>query len=105
MKFFCLSSLLIARIQRTRHIDIHKRHLGKRLDPTLESLPSDLNSILDYDDIHLPNQQDTWIFNNAAWSILNHALRKLFHEKTIQLLARYHQQTIHMNNAVSKNSH
>lgn len=87
------SSLLIARVARTSDIHLDKRPLGARLDPNERIRSTLFDSILLYDDIHLPNRHEKIIFSNRTWSIFRRALSKLFHPQTIQLLSSYHHQT------------
>ncbi len=91
-KFFFIS-LLIARAERLYDIYVDKRTLGRRLDPNKKFLSSQFDSILLYDDIHLPNKHENIIFNNHTWHVLSKAFSNLFHNETIQLLSRYHYQT------------
>ena len=87
------SSLLIARAARTSDAYLDKRPLGARLDPNKRLRSSLFDSILLYDDIHLPNRHEKIIFSNRTWSIFQRALSKLFHPETIQLLSSYHHRT------------
>jgi len=86
-------SLLIARAEDLYDTYVDKRKLGHRLDPNKKFLSSEFNSILLYDDIHLPNRDEDIIFTNHTWNILSKAFSNLFHNETIQLLSRYHYQT------------
>jgi hypothetical protein len=90
---FCSSSLLIARAELLYDVHVDKRRLGHRLDPKKNFLSSEFDSILFYDDIHLPNKNEDIIFSNHTWNVLSKAFSNLFHNDTIQLLSRYHYQT------------
>lgn len=100
-------SLLIARTERYNNTYVDKRKLGYRLDPNPNFLSSEFDSILLYDDIHLPNKDEKIIFSNQTWDVLSKALSHLFQNETIQLLSRYHYQTAAMvlgnnrNNSIS----
>jgi hypothetical protein len=87
------SSLLIARAVRTSGTYLDKRALGARLDPDKRIRSLMFESILLYDDIHLPNRHESIVLSNRTWSIFQRALSKLFHPETIQLLSSYHHQT------------
>jgi hypothetical protein len=84
---------LIARAEYLYDIYVDKRKLGHRLDPNKKFLSSEFDSILSYDDIHLPNQNEKIIFSNHTWNVLGKAFSNLFHNEIIQLLGRYHYQT------------
>ncbi len=72
---------------------VDKRELGHRLDPSRKFLASEFNSILLYDDVHLPNHDERIIYSNRTWFALRKAFSQLFHNETIQLLSRYHYDT------------
>lgn len=86
-------SLLIAQAEHSYGTYVDKRKLGYRLDPNSKFLLSEFNSILLYDDVHLPNKHEDIIYNNQTWFALKTAFSHLFHNETIQLLSRYHYQT------------
>ena len=86
-------SLLIVRAEFLYGVNVDKRKLGHRLDPNRKFLSSEFESILNYDDIHLPNQNETIIFSNHTWNVLSTAFSELFHNDIIQILSRYHYET------------
>ena len=73
------------------HVD--QRELGYRLDLSEQMLSSELDSILLYDDVHLPKGNDDVAFSNRTWMKFSKALSVLFRNDTIRLLARYREQT------------
>ena len=89
--YFC--SLLIVQAEYYYGTYVDKRHVRRRLDPNEEFLSWEFDSILLYDDVHLPNRNADIIFSNKTWRILSKALSSLFHTETMQLLSRYHYQT------------
>lgn len=76
------------------NIYVDKRKLGDRLNPSDEFLSYEFDSLLLYDDIHLPRKQEDIIFRNETWPVLYKIFSHLFHQETIQLLSKYHYQTI-----------
>ncbi|CAF1200383.1 unnamed protein product [Adineta steineri] len=87
-------SLLVAQAERFYGTYVDKRSRGSRLDPNKEFLSSDFNSILDYHDVHLPNQHENIIYSNRTWLVLKNAFSYLFNNDTIELLSRYHYETV-----------
>ena len=85
--------MLIARAEYLYNTHVDKRPLGHRLDPNKNFLQSEFDSILSYDDIHLPNKNEKITFSNHTWNVLSKAFSNLFQSETIQLLSRYHYQT------------
>jgi hypothetical protein len=90
---FRFSSLLIAQTEYLYDTYVDKRKLGYRLDPNRKFLASEFNSILLYDDVHLPTHDESIIYSNRTWFALRKAFSHLFHNETIQLLSRYHYDT------------
>lgn len=88
-----LLSLLIAHAEHYYGTYVDKRKLGNRLDPNKNFLLSEFDSILLYDDVHLPNKEENIIFNNQTWFVLSKAFSYLFNNETIELLSHYHYQT------------
>ena len=91
-----LFSLLLARAKYSYGTHIDRRDLGYRLDANENFLSSEMNSILFYDDIHLPNKNVTVLFSEHTWPILKRTFSRLFNNKTMQLLSQYHHQTTTM---------
>lgn len=86
-------SFSIVHAEYSYDVKVEKRHRGSRLDPNKRFLPSEFQNILFYDDIHLPNRNESIVYRNQTWHVLSEAFSNLFHNDTIQLLARYHFQT------------
>ena len=86
-------SFSIARAEYSYDVKVDKRHRGSRLDPNKRFLSSEFQNILYYDDIHLPNRNESILYRSETWLVLSEAFSNLFHNDTIQLLARYHYQT------------
>lgn len=84
---------MIARAEYFHDIEIDKRHRGLRLDPNDQFLRVEFEKMFDYDDIHLPNRNESMLYCNQTWHVLREAFSNLFNDETIQLLARYHYQT------------
>ncbi|CAF0766610.1 unnamed protein product [Adineta ricciae] len=91
-----LLSLLLARAKYFYGTHIDRRDLGYRLDANENFLSSEMNSILFYDDIHLPNKNVEVLFSEHTWPILKRIFSRLFNNKTMQLLSQYHHQTTTM---------
>jgi hypothetical protein len=91
--FLFVYSLLIAQAQHYHGTFVDKRRLGYRLNPDKKFLSSEFDSILSYDDVHLPTVREDIIFSNQTWLVLNRAFSYLFQSTTMQLLSRYHYQT------------
>ncbi|CAF2505476.1 unnamed protein product [Rotaria sp. Silwood2] len=89
-----LLSLLIVQAKDLYNTYVDKRDLGNRLDSNENFLSSEFDSIHLYDDVHLPKKNEHAIFNNQTWLVLRHMFSHLFHNETIQLLSRYHYQTV-----------
>lgn len=83
-------SVLIARAEYSQNVYVSKRKRGSRLDPDKRYLASEFHDILYYDDVHLPNRNETLLYTNSTWQVLREAFSNLFQNDTIQLLARYH---------------
>lgn len=86
-------SVLIARAKYSSKVRVDKRERGSRLDPDKRYLASEFRHILYYEDVHLPNRNETLLYTYETWQVLREAFTNLFHNETIELLARYHFQT------------
>ncbi|CAM4821114.1 unnamed protein product [Rotaria magnacalcarata] len=89
-----LLSLLILQAQHSYNTYIDKRKIGYRLNPSENFLSFEFDSILLYDDIHLPNTSEQIIFRNETWLVFRKIFSHLFSKETIRLLSQYHYQTV-----------
>lgn len=85
--------MLIVQTEHLHKTYIDKRKLGYRLDPDKNILLDEFDSILLYDDVHLPKTDENILFNDKTWLVLSQAFSVLFHHNIIQLLSRYHHET------------